>query len=115
MKASMPRPITGGPALRTSTAVKHTTPREPELRRILDLSVPVTVILADRAMPVEDILKLTVGTIIEFEVPFDSELVLQAADRPIGRGQAVKVGENFGLRITHVGPVRDRIDALRGG
>jgi flagellar motor switch/type III secretory pathway protein FliN len=57
---------------------------------------------------------MTVGTIVEFEVPFDSELALQVANRTIGRGQAVKVGENFGLRITSIEPVPKRIDALGG-
>jgi len=57
---------------------------------------------------------MTVGTIVEFEVPFDTELALQVADRTIGRGQAVKVGENFGLRITNIASVPTRIDALGG-
>ncbi|MGB2988310.1 MAG: FliM/FliN family flagellar motor switch protein [Phycisphaerae bacterium] len=89
-------------------------PREPDIKRILGLSVPVTVMLADRPLPIETILEVTVGTIIEFEVMFDSELLLQVADRTIGSGQAVKVGENFGLRITAIDTVPGRIDALGG-
>ncbi len=86
-----------------------------QIPRILGLSVPMIVTLAERELTVESILEITVGTIIEFEVPFDAELTLQVANRPIAQGQAVKVGENFGLRITAIGGVADRINALSGG
>lgn len=83
-----------------------------ELQRILGLSVPITVTLAEREMTVESILEITVGTIIEFNASFDSELILSVANQPIGLGQAIKISEHFGLRVTSVGTVRHRIDAL---
>ncbi len=85
-----------------------------EVKRILGLSVPLTVIVAERDMAVEAILAMKVGTIIEFDVMFDSDLILRIAKRPIGVGQAIKVGENFGLRISDIGPVSERIDAMGG-
>ena len=93
-------------------------PAEPtarELQRILCLSVPVTVSLAERQMTIGTILGLHVGTIIEFEVPFDAELTLHVANRAIAQGQAVKVGEKFGLRINRIGSVEERIDVLGAG
>ncbi len=95
----------------SATGMPQKNPRA-DLRRILQLSVPVTTVLAERLMSVESVVAITVGTIIEFDVPFDSDLALRVSDRPIGAGQAVKVGENFGLRITQIGTVQDRIDAL---
>ena len=89
-------------------------PDEADVRRILGLSVPVTAVLAKRDMTIESILDIAAGTIIEFDVLFDSDLTLHVANRPIGSGQAVKVGENFGLRVTRIEAVRDRIDALGG-
>jgi flagellar motor switch/type III secretory pathway protein FliN len=86
-----------------------------EIRRILGLSVPVSVSLAERDMPIKSILSLTVGSIIEFNIPFDADLTLRVANQPIGRGQAVKVGENFGLRMTSINDVHERIEALAGG
>lgn len=80
--------------------------------RILALTVPVTVKLADRPMSVESILELAIGTIVEFDVPFDSDLVLEVANHPIGTGQAVKIGENFGLRVSRIGTVPERISAM---
>ena len=72
----------------------------------------VRVVLAERLMPVESLLAMRSGTIIEFDVPFDAELILCVGNRPIGVGQAVKVGENFGLRVSRIGSVEDRIQAL---
>ncbi len=86
----------------------------PDLRRILDIRVPVAVALAERHWSVQEILEMTVGTIIEFDAPFDSDLSLRVANREIGKGRAVKVGENFGLRITRTSDVHQRIDALGG-
>jgi flagellar motor switch protein FliN len=88
--------------------------RRAHLDRILHISVPVSVTLAERDMPVEIILSLHAGSIIEFEKPFDSELSLRVGNREIGIGQTVKVGENFGLRITSVNTVIERIDAMGG-
>lgn len=83
-----------------------------EVSRILGISVPVSVALAQREMSIEAILAITPGTILEFDVPSSSELSLYVGNQSIGRGEAVKVGENFGLRLTRIGTVRDRIDAM---
>lgn len=109
--------VTGGtPGEANSTSVvKASVPGSSELRRILGLSVPVAVELAEREMPIETLLDLKVGSIIEFDVLFDSELTFVVANQAIGVGQAVKVGEHFGIRIKEIGTVQDRIAALRGG
>ena len=88
-------------------------PRDPQIVRILGLAVPVSVTLAQRPMSIESIIGITVGTILEFDAPSDGELSLQVADRTIGTGQAVKIGENFGLRINSIEDVEKRVDALR--
>lgn len=82
------------------------------LARILELDVPVSAVLAERPLPVETILQIRPGTILEFDVPFGSDLSLVVGNRVLGSGQAVKVGEHFGLRITTIDTVRLRIEAL---
>lgn len=89
--------------------------RRSELDRILKIRVPVIVTLADRSMALKDVLRLTSGSILEFDRPSDADLDLVVANRVIGTGQAVKVRENFGLRVTSIGEVEDRIKALGGG
>jgi flagellar motor switch protein FliN/FliY len=86
-----------------------------ELHSILKIEVPVIVQIASRRMPVEDVLKLSPGAIIELPKLADEELEILVANKQIGLGNAVKVGENFGVRVTYVGDVRQRIAALATG
>ncbi|MBP7936936.1 MAG: FliM/FliN family flagellar motor switch protein [Phycisphaerae bacterium] len=88
------------------------TPHRANVSRVLKLHVPVIVQLAERSMPLSEIVSLTTGAIIEFEKPADTELDLMINNKCIGRGQAVKVGENFGLRVTLIGSVKSRIMAM---
>jgi len=90
-------------------------PGKRDIQQILGLFVLVSVVLAERYMSMEASLAIKAGSIIEFDVLFDSELTLHVGNQPIGMGQAVKIGENFGLRVTSIGSVPDRIDALGGG
>lgn len=82
--------------------------------RILNIEVPIIVQLSERTMALSEILRLTTGAIIEFDKPADSELELKVNNKCIGSGQAVKVGENFGLRVVRIGTIRERIEALGG-
>jgi flagellar motor switch protein FliN/FliY len=85
-----------------------------DLRRILGLHVPVSVVLAEREMTLQAVLELTVGSIIEFNVPFDADLKLHIGNQEVGQGQAVKIGENFGLRITRINDRSNRFNGLKG-
>ncbi len=85
-----------------------------DIHRILALSVPISVKLAEREMPIRAITALSVGSIIEFDVPADRELELVVSTTAVGTGQAVKVGENFGLRVSRLKSIRDRIRAMGG-
>lgn len=63
-------------------------------------------------MPLEAVLSLAPGAIIELNKSIDKELEIKVNNKSIGFGYAVKIGENFGLRITYVGDVEARINAL---
>lgn len=85
-----------------------------ELRRILRLEVPVIVKLGQRTLSMSEVMRLGVGAIIEFAKSSDESLDLMINNKTIGYGEAVKVGENFGLRITQIGDVREIISAMGG-
>ena len=68
--------------------------------------------IALRTMTVEEVTSLVPGAIIELPKPADDELELLVNNKPIGTGTAVKVGENYGLRVTYIGDLQDRIAAL---
>jgi flagellar motor switch protein FliN/FliY len=82
------------------------------LGQILKLEVPIVVRLGERTLPVSGVIGMVPGSIIELPKNADCELDLLVNNKPVGCGLAVKVGENFGLRLTYVGDVRARIDAL---
>lgn len=82
------------------------------LDRVLKLKVPVIVRLAERKMRLSEILGISAGAIIEFETAFDAALDLLVNNKQVGQGQAVKVGEKFGLRVLTIGSLHDKVDAL---
>ncbi|MBL8746665.1 MAG: FliM/FliN family flagellar motor switch protein [Phycisphaerae bacterium] len=82
------------------------------LERILALEVPIIVQLGHRLMPLGDIISLIPGAIIELPKGASEELELLVNNRIVGFGTAVKVGENFGLKIARIGDARDRVNAL---
>jgi flagellar motor switch protein FliN len=85
-----------------------------EIQRILQISVPVIVKLAERKIPTADVIRLSVGSIIEFHKSADAPLELMINNKTVGVGLAVKVGENFGIRLSQVGDVRHIIRSMAG-
>lgn len=91
------------------------TSQSPEVKRILSISVPVIVKLAERRLSMAEVMRLGVGAIIEFSKRSEEPLQLLINNKPIALGEAVKVGENFGLRITQVGDIKQIIKQLGNG
>jgi flagellar motor switch protein FliN/FliY len=97
-------------------AVLHTQPKpasaHDELRRILKMQVPVIVKLAERKLQLSEVMRLGAGAIIEFSKRSDEPLELLVNNKTVALGETVKVGENFGLRITQVGDLKSTIQSL---
>ena len=83
-----------------------------ELDRILQIRVPVIVKLAQRKINLQEVLRLSTGSILEFYKSSDDPLELLINNKAIGIGVAVKVGENFGIKLTQVGDVRLLVAAM---
>ena len=86
-----------------------------DVQTILRLEIPFVVVLAERKMTVGDVRDMVVGTIIELPKAADEELEVRVNNRPVGTGTAVKIGENFGVRIGYVGNPSERINAMGRG
>ena len=86
--------------------------RTPHVERILALEVPIVVRLGVRTLRVSEVTALVPGSILELPKSAESELDLMVNNRVVGTGLAVKVGENFGLRISTIGNRAERIAAL---
>ena len=70
--------------------------------RLAGLPVPVSVRLADKRVPLGVVRALVPGSLVTFEKACTDPLDLFVAGRPHAFGEAVKVGENFGLKVTGV-------------
>ena len=68
-------------------------------RSLLRIRVPVVVTLARKRQPLERIVELGPGAMIQFDKSCEEMLELAVGDRTIAVGEAVKVGDKFGLRI----------------
>jgi len=83
-----------------------------DVRTILRLKVPVIVQIGRQRVSADDVLSFGPGAIVELSKSADEELDLLVNNKPVGRGVAVKVGENFGLRLTSVRSMHERVAAL---
>lgn len=66
---------------------------------VLQICTPVTVTLARKRESLHRILNLVPGSMLTFEAHCDEPLSLEAGGHPIARGETVKIGDKFGLRI----------------
>jgi flagellar motor switch protein FliN len=89
-------------------------PDTPEVHRLLAIEVPVIVQLGTRKLTVGEVMRLGVGAIVEFNKSAEEELDLLVNNKVIGKGHAVKVGENFGIKISVMGSVKETIRKLGG-
>jgi len=76
---------------------------------MLDLELPIVVELAERTLTMEEVVALAPGSIIEFPKAADEPLRIVVGNQPIGVGTAVKVGENYGVRVSELGDLARRL------
>ena len=87
---------------------------EESLDQILSLRVPIIVRLAEKQLPLKEILKFNMGTVLQFDKDAYEHVDLMVNNSTIGLGQPVKIGENFGLRIVQIGDINHTIRSLGG-
>lgn len=81
---------------------------------LLHIEVPVIVQIGERDMLLREVLDLRPGSIIELPKETEEPLELLVNNKVIGSGQAVKVGENFGIQINAIGTPSDTLRAMAG-
>ncbi len=109
-----------GPAGQSQrSAVRRHTLRLQDLprysRSLLKIRIPVVVTLAQKRLPLGRILEWGPGALIQFDKSCEELLELAAGGHPIALGEAVKVGDKFGLRITSMLLPGERFHPVRPG
>jgi flagellar motor switch protein FliN/FliY len=79
---------------------------------ILDVELEVAVSFGETRLPLRDVLKLGVGSIIELEKGVNDPVTILVNDKPIVRGEVVVVEGNYGVRVLEVESTADRIRSL---
>jgi flagellar motor switch/type III secretory pathway protein FliN len=80
---------------------------------LLRIRVPVVVTLARKRQPLGRVIELGPGSIIHFDKSCEEMLDLEAGGLMVARGEAVKVGDKFGLRLTSVVLPEERFQPVR--
>jgi len=83
-------------------------------RSLLKIRVPIVASLATTQLPVGRILEIGPGSIIQFNQSCEQPLSLAVGEHEFAVGEAVKVGEKFGLRITSMVMPSERFWSVRG-
>lgn len=88
------------PAPRRAAADEGQLP--PYTRSLLRIPVPVSVTLAAKRQSVQQVLELVAGSIIHFDKACDGPLDVEVNGHCVAQGEAVKVGDKFGIRVQSV-------------
>ncbi|NMB46752.1 MAG: flagellar motor switch phosphatase FliY [Firmicutes bacterium] len=80
---------------------------------IRNIPVRVRAILGRSRLPIETILRLGPGSIVELDTLDGEPIEILANDILIAKGEVVVVGEQFGVRITEIATPRERISTVR--
>jgi len=89
-------------------------PEDPRnLGLLMDISLPVTIELGRTQMLIKDVLEIGPGSVIELQKLSGEPVDLYINDKRFALGEVVVIDENFGIRITELLSVEDRIKALK--
>lgn len=127
-KLAAPKPVANGASAvaakpvangASPAATGHSQPAKAEelpayTKSLLRIQVPVIVTLAQKRQSLGWIVELGPGSIIQFDKSCEEMLQLDVGGHPIATGEAVKVGDKFGLRITSVVLPDERFNPVKG-
>jgi flagellar motor switch protein FliN/FliY len=71
-------------------------------KSLLKIEVSVSVLLAQRTMPVDRILAITPGMMLQFDKNCETPMSMEVDGQSIASCEVVKVGDRFGIKISDV-------------
>lgn len=83
------------------------------LELILDISLEVTVELGRTHRKIRDVLELGPGSVVELDRLAGEPVDILVNDKLFAKGEVVVIDENFGVRITDILSIEERIEALK--
>jgi len=83
-----------------------------EIDFLYDVPLQISVEVGRSKILLKDLLQMGEGCVVELDKQSGEPLDLYVNSRLIARGEAVKVGEKFGIRLTEIASQTDRIVKL---
>lgn len=91
---------------------QHSEPLPANLGLVLDVQLDATIRFGEREMLLRDIFGLMAGAVVELNQVVNEPAELHVAGRLVARGEVVVVDGNFGLRVTEVATLHERVAAI---
>lgn len=85
------------------------------LERVLDLPLEIHVELGRKRVRIADLLALGPGSLVELDVAAGAPLSILANQVLVAHGEAVVVGERYGVRVTEIVSPQERVRRLGAG
>ncbi|MEP6850018.1 MAG: flagellar motor switch protein FliN [Acidobacteriota bacterium] len=82
------------------------------LERLLDVEMNVTVRFGRTEVPLREIVRFGVGTMIELNRSVDEPVDLLVNNSPFARGEVVVIDGYYGVRVTEIGSQEERTQTL---
>ena len=101
--------MTDNKAEAASSAQPQPAPHAADVARIMDVKVDVTVELGRRRLSIAEVLQLAPNNVVEFFKRSDEPLDIRVGGRLVARGEAVVMGERYGVRVTEVVSPKDAL------
>jgi flagellar motor switch protein FliN len=102
MEEEMARAMGISPASSPGSEPKTVFETDATRRAMLLIRTPVTVTLARKRESLKRILDLVPGSMLTFETHCEELMTLEAGGHPIAKGETIKIGDKFGLRIREI-------------
>jgi flagellar motor switch protein FliN/FliY len=82
------------------------------LGALMNVQLPVSIRFGETEMLLEEVVKLGVGSVIELNSAVDDPVELVVNGRCFARGEVVTVDGFYGVRITEISSVGERIHSV---
>jgi flagellar motor switch protein FliN/FliY len=83
------------------------------IEMLLDVTLQVSVELGRTRLPIRDILQFGPGSVVELDKQAGEAVDILVNDKPIAKGEVIIIDENFGVRLTSITGLAERIRSLR--
>lgn len=92
---------------------KHLSGERNNMDIILDVALDVAVELGRKKIAINDLLKLTQGSVIELPKLAGETLEILANQKLIARGEVVVINDKYGVRLTEIISPVERVEGLK--